>query len=122
MGSASEKTVADSSMGNNAKQMETLIVGIGFAGVSVRVGANAKAQFRIFVDHLAFRRVVVDMGFDECVIFERFLDQIAHFLSSRRAGILFEDAMTLRSERIKRKAHDGAPFNGIKLYNLYKSQ
>ncbi len=51
-----------------------MIVGIGFFGIAIHVGADAEAQIGIFVNHLPVGRVVIDVAGDEFFILERFLD------------------------------------------------
>jgi len=85
-----------------------MIVRVGFARFAIDVGADAKAKFRVFVDHLAIGRVVVHVGGDELFVFERFLDESADFFSAGAAGVRFENTLTFRGERFERKGHGSA--------------
>ena len=82
-----------------------MIVRIRFSGVPVQVGADAKTQVRIFVNHLTVRRVLVEIRREELFILENLLHQLANLTPSCGTGVGFENPTTLRCELIERKIH-----------------
>ena len=64
-----------------------MIMGVRFARVAIDVRAHAKTEIGIFVDHLAFGCVVIDVLLEESLVSERVLNQAANFVSARGAGV-----------------------------------
>ena len=82
---------------------------IALLGALVDVGEDAESQLRILVQDLALGPVVAEVGGDERLVLEDFLQQRAHLLPPRAGGVFGEDAMTGGRESFERVAHGGAP-------------
>ena len=64
-----------------------MVVRIALLLAAVDVGEDAEAELRIFVEDLALGDVVADVPADERLVLENLLDDLAHLLAARGAGV-----------------------------------
>jgi hypothetical protein len=71
---------------------------------------DAEAKLGVFIEDLALRHIVAEVGGDEVVVLQHLLQERAYLLPSGRARVGCEDAMTVGSELLERVSHEYASF------------
>src|SRR5687767_5061214 len=71
----------------------------------VRVGEDAETHFRVFVQHLALRRGLADLGGDEFRIAQELLEDDADLAPARRARLLLQDFAAVPGELLEGRGH-----------------
>ena len=80
-------------------------------GASVDMGQDAKTEFRVFLENLARRHIVAQMGGDEVIILKHLLQQRAYLLLALGSEIGPENAVTVGGELFEGVRHNKVSSN-----------
>jgi hypothetical protein len=71
------------------------------------VRQDAKAELRVFVDHLSLRRSRIEQALDELAVLQGVAQQRGYLLAGGRGVVVVEDLADARREGVEGRGHWG---------------
>jgi hypothetical protein len=85
-----------------------MVVWRGLSGAMVHVGEDAEAKLRVFIEDLALRHIVAEVGGDEVIVLQHVLQQRADLLPAGGSWVGLQGIVTGGGELLERVGHDHA--------------
>ena len=79
----------------------------------VHVGQDAEAKLGVFIENLTLWHMIAEVGGDEVVVLQHFLQERTYLLPPGRARVSFQDAMAVGSELLEVWAMNRSPFQCV---------
>ena len=82
-----------------------MVMGRGVAGAFVAVGEDREAEVGVFVEHLALRDALGDVGADKLLVLEDVFEEVADLLAALRTGLGAEELFAFGRKLIEGALH-----------------